>query len=77
MSAFPDVEKIVYEGPESKNPLAFRWYNEDEMVEGKTMKDHFRFIGGSQCKCCHRRKPVTDCDHGTDHDFMRCVLADN
>jgi len=43
MSAFPDVEKIVYEGPESKNPLAFRWYREDEVVEGKTMKDHFRF----------------------------------
>ena len=43
MAAFPDVEKIVYEGPESKNPLAFRWYREDEVVEGKTMKDHFRF----------------------------------
>ncbi len=43
MSAFPDVEKIAYEGPDSKNPLAFRWYNEDEVVEGKTMKDHFRF----------------------------------
>ncbi|MHB8970212.1 MAG: xylose isomerase [Pirellulaceae bacterium] len=43
MSAFPDVQKIRYEGPDSKNPLAFRWYNENEVVEGKTMKDHFRF----------------------------------
>ncbi len=43
MSAFPDVEKIRYEGPDSKNPLAFRWYNENEVVEGKTMKEHFRF----------------------------------
>lgn len=43
MSAFPGIEKIRYEGPESRNPLAFRWYNEDEVVEGKTMKDHFRF----------------------------------
>ena len=43
MSAFPEVEKIRYEGPDSKNPLAFRWYNEDEIVEGKTMKEHFRF----------------------------------
>lgn len=43
MSAFPEVPKIAYEGPESKNPLAFRWYNEDEMVEGKSMKDHLRF----------------------------------
>ncbi|MCA9266809.1 MAG: xylose isomerase, partial [Planctomycetales bacterium] len=41
--AFPEVEKIRYEGPQSKNPLAFRWYNEDEVVEGKTMKDHLRF----------------------------------
>ena len=43
MSAFPDVQKIRYEGPDSKNPLAFRWYDENEVVEGKTMKDHFRF----------------------------------
>lgn len=43
MSAFPDVQKIKYEGPTSKNPLAFRHYNECELVEGKAMKDHFRF----------------------------------
>ena len=43
MTAFPNVSKIRYEGPESKNPLAFRHYNENEMVEGKSMKDHFRF----------------------------------
>ncbi|HAL13984.1 MAG TPA: xylose isomerase [Planctomycetaceae bacterium] len=43
MSAFPEVNKIQYEGPDSKNPLAFRWYNEDEVIEGKTMKEHLRF----------------------------------
>lgn len=43
MAAFPEVEKIRYEGPQSKNPLAFRWYNESEVVEGKTMKEHLRF----------------------------------
>ena len=43
MSFFPDVPKIKYEGPDSKNPLAFRHYNPDEMVEGKSMKDHLRF----------------------------------
>ncbi len=43
MSAFPDVSKIQYEGPDSKNPLAFRHYNPDELVEGKSMKDHLRF----------------------------------
>ena len=42
-SAFPEIEKIPYEGPDSRNPLAFRWYNADEVVEGKTMKEHFRF----------------------------------
>ena len=43
MAAFPNIEKIAFEGPDSTNPLAFRWYDENEVVEGKTMKDHFRF----------------------------------
>lgn len=43
MSAFSNVPKIKYEGPDSDNPFAFRWYNPDEMVEGKSMKDHLRF----------------------------------
>ncbi|MGB9688999.1 xylose isomerase [Thermogutta sp.] len=43
MAAFPEVTKIKYEGPDSRNPLAFRHYNPDELVEGKPMKEHFRF----------------------------------
>jgi len=43
MSFFPEVQKIRYEGPQSTNPLAFRHYNPDELVEGKPMRDHFRF----------------------------------
>src|SRR5690349_1069190 len=42
-SAFPEIEKIPYEGPTSKNPLAFRWYNASEKVEGKSMAEHLRF----------------------------------
>jgi len=42
-NAFPEINKIQYEGPGSDNPLAFRWYNSDEIVEGKTMKEHLRF----------------------------------
>src|SRR5918995_889102 len=42
-AAFPNISKIQYEGTKSKNPLAFRWYNPDEIVEGKSMKDHLRF----------------------------------
>lgn len=43
MAAFPEISKIRYEGPDSRNPLAFRHYNPDELVEGKPMKEHFRF----------------------------------
>ncbi|HSJ04257.1 MAG: xylose isomerase, partial [Verrucomicrobium sp.] len=41
--AFPDIPKIQFEGPKSKNPLAFKQYNADEIVAGKTMRDHMRF----------------------------------
>lgn len=40
---FSNVDSIRYEGPETQNPLAFRHYNADEMVLGKSMKDHLRF----------------------------------
>ncbi|MCP4080795.1 MAG: xylose isomerase [Planctomycetaceae bacterium] len=43
MSYFSDVNKIAYEGPDTKNDLAFRHYDADAMVEGKTMRDHLRF----------------------------------
>jgi xylose isomerase len=41
--AYPGIGKIEYEGKKSKNPLAFRWYNPEEEVGGKQMKDHLRF----------------------------------
>jgi len=40
---FPNIKKILYEGPESSNPLAFKFYNEDKIVAGKSMREHFRF----------------------------------
>ena len=40
---FPGVGKINYEGPQSDNPLAYRWYDENKTVAGKSMKDHLRF----------------------------------
>ena len=42
MATFPDVKKIRYE-PDSKNAIAFPWYNEDEVVEDRSMKEHLRF----------------------------------
>ncbi|MGV3617884.1 MAG: xylose isomerase [Fimbriimonas sp.] len=44
MAYFPEVaEKVRYEGPKSRNPLAFRFYNPDKVVGGKTMREHLRF----------------------------------
>lgn len=40
---FPNINKIAFEGRDSKNPLAYRWYDENRLVNGKSMKDHFRF----------------------------------
>ena len=40
---FPGISKIQYEGPQSNNPLAFKYYDENKVVAGKPMKDHFRF----------------------------------
>ena len=40
---FPNIEKIKYEGPASKNPLAFRYYDAERVVKGKKMKDWMKF----------------------------------
>ncbi|MCG7508117.1 xylose isomerase [Mesorhizobium retamae] len=40
---FGDIGKVRYEGPDSTNPLAYRFYNKDEVVLGKRMEDHLRF----------------------------------
>lgn len=43
MTYFPGIETIQYEGPSSKKPLAFKYYNPEEVVMGKTMKEQCRF----------------------------------
>jgi xylose isomerase len=43
MAYFPEISKIAYEGPQSRNRLAFRHYNPDEVVEGRTLREHLRF----------------------------------
>ncbi|WP_299636728.1 xylose isomerase [uncultured Ruegeria sp.] len=40
---FQGIEQVQFEGEDSKNPLAFRHYNPDEIVMGKRMEDHLRF----------------------------------
>lgn len=43
MKEYFDCGKINFEGTGSKNPLSFKHYNPDEMIDGKSMKDHLRF----------------------------------
>ena len=40
---FTGIGKIGYEGPQSDNPLAYRWYDENKTVAGKKLKEHLRF----------------------------------
>lgn len=40
---FPGIGKIKFEGKESKNPLAFKYYDENKVIAGKTLKEHLRF----------------------------------
>ncbi|MCF5226227.1 xylose isomerase, partial [Pseudomonas syringae] len=42
MSYFPTVDKVIYEGPDSDSPLAFRHYDADKRVLGKPMREHLR-----------------------------------
>ncbi|MEP5760937.1 MAG: xylose isomerase [Litoreibacter sp.] len=40
---FKGIDPVKFEGAESKNPMAFRHYNPDEVILGKRMEDHLRF----------------------------------
>lgn len=40
---FGDIQPVRFEGADSTNPLAYRFYNKDEVVAGKRMEDHLRF----------------------------------
>jgi xylose isomerase len=40
---FNGIGKIKYEGKDSKNPLSFKWYDENKIVFNKSMKEYFRF----------------------------------
>ena len=40
---FPGIQKIKFEGKDSDNPLSFKYYDPEKLVNGKPMKEHFRF----------------------------------
>ncbi|MAX26769.1 MAG: xylose isomerase [Phycisphaeraceae bacterium] len=54
---FKGIGAIKFEGPQSDNPFAFKYYDENQMVAGKSMKDHFKFA----CAYWH-----TLCNEGND-----------
>ena len=43
MEYFPNIKKIQFEGKDSKNPMAYHYYNPEQVVAGKKMKDWFKF----------------------------------
>ena len=43
MSFYPNIPAIRYEGAETNNPFAFRWYNPEEKIGGKTMREQLKF----------------------------------
>jgi xylose isomerase len=70
---FKGIDRIKFEGLQSDNPLAFRWYDENKIVAGKSMKEHLRFA----CAYWH-----SFCGNGADpfgeptHIFPWSVKAD-
>ena len=40
---FPGIGPIKFEGPQSDNPLSYKWYDENRVIAGKSMKDHLRY----------------------------------
>jgi xylose isomerase len=81
---FPGIGKIQYEGKESKNPLAFHYYDENRVVLGKTLRDHLRFAmaywhtlcaeGGDPFGPGTKRFPWTQ--HATDPITRACHKMD-
>ena len=43
MKTYEEIDKIVYEGPNSNEPFAFKYYNPDEVLAGKPMREHLKF----------------------------------
>ena len=43
MKTYHEISKVAYEGPDSTEPFAFKYYNPDELLAGKPMREHLRF----------------------------------
>ena len=57
---FPGIGKIKFEGKESKNPMAFRYYDAEKVIMGKKMKDWLKFsMAWWHTLCAVRRRNET------------------
>ncbi len=82
---FPNVPKIEYEGPDSQNDLAFHHYNPDEVIEGQTMRDLFRFsvaywhtfrgTGSDPFGAATLKRPWDDGSNSVDNAIKRVDVA--
>lgn len=66
---FKGIEKIKYEGKESRNPLAFKWYDENKIVFGKTMKEYFRFAAAYWHSLCANGSDIFGTAGTMDHPW--------
>jgi xylose isomerase len=72
-SYFAGIPQVKFEGRETDNPFAFRWYDEARVVAGKTLKDHFKFA----CAYWHSfNGDGSDPFGGTTHVFPWMATAD-
>ena len=63
---FPGIGKIRFEGKQSKNPLAFKYYDENKIVLGKPMKEHLRFAIAYWHSFCAAGEVSVEQQHGCD-----------
>ena len=58
MTEYFNIKKVQYEGPESKNDFAFKFYNPDQIVLGRPMKEHLPFAMAWWHNLCNAGKDI-------------------
>ena len=62
MEYFKFIDKVKYEGKDSKNPMSFRYYDKDRVIMGKKMSEHLPFAAQAaiiiKWRVCFRRQPA-------------------
>lgn len=77
---FKNIPKIAYEGPKSKNPLSFRYYDADRIILEKPMKEHLPFAMAWWHNLCATGadmfgRGTADKDFGTENGTMAHAKA--